>query len=163
MPKRKKVIQHDTAKSHFIETLATGATVTDAAKSANVSPATVYRWRKADAEFEANWIEAYAIGSNALETEAQRRAVEGVEEGIYHQGRKCGTVRRYSDTLLMFLLKSRDPIRFCDRTRAANIMRHWAAEDAKDGDNEGTTAAAEAIAALERLASQKAETAKRPN
>ncbi|HEX2275207.1 MAG TPA: hypothetical protein VHG90_15170, partial [Acidimicrobiales bacterium] len=40
--------------------------------------------------------------------EARRRALHGVEEDVYHDGRVVGTRRVYSDALLMFLL-SRGP------------------------------------------------------
>ena len=41
-----------------------------------------------------------------LETEAQRRAVEGWDEPVFHEGREVGKKRRYSDTLLIFTLKA---------------------------------------------------------
>lgn len=44
-----------------------------------------------------------------LEQEAYRRAVEGVEEPVYQGGELVGTVRRYSDKLLEFLLRGRRP------------------------------------------------------
>jgi len=28
---------------------------------------------------------------------------------VYYQGEQCGEVREYSDTLLIFILKARDP------------------------------------------------------
>jgi hypothetical protein len=44
--------------------------------------------------------------ADVLLAEARRRAIEGVEEPIMHQGQVVTTVRRYSDLLLIFLLKS---------------------------------------------------------
>jgi hypothetical protein len=44
-----------------------------------------------------------------LETEAYRRAVLGYEEPVYQPGEKVGVVTRYSDNLLMLLLRSRAP------------------------------------------------------
>ena len=41
-----------------------------------------------------------------------RRAREGVEEPVFQGGLCCGHVRRYSDLLLIFLLKSRRPHRY---------------------------------------------------
>ncbi len=43
---------------------------------------------------------------DVLEDEVTRRAVEGVEEPAgWYKGKSGGTVRRYSDTLLIFRLK----------------------------------------------------------
>ena len=39
-----------------------------------------------------------------------------MEEPVYYQGEVVGQVQRYSDTLLMFLLKGRRPEKFKDRT-----------------------------------------------
>ena len=49
--------------------------------------------------------------------EARRRAVEGVERIVYHKGVECGRVREYSDTLLMFLLRSHRPQKYRDNTK----------------------------------------------
>jgi hypothetical protein len=45
----------------------------------------------------------------ALEAEALRRALSGVEVPVFHQGRECGTTVKHSDQLLMFLLKTLKP------------------------------------------------------
>ena len=50
-----------------------------------------------------------------LEPEAIRRAVEGVEKAVYYQGEPVGTVREYSDTLLIFLLKGWKSDRYKER------------------------------------------------
>jgi hypothetical protein len=47
-----------------------------------------------------------------LESEARRRAVDGVDEPVFHKGRICGTVRKYSDALLMFLLRGNAPEKY---------------------------------------------------
>lgn len=44
--------------------------------------------------------------------EAFRRAVEGIGEDRFFKGDVVGRVTRYSDRLLMFLLKARRPERF---------------------------------------------------
>ena len=59
-------------------------------------------------------------GTDALEDEAVRRAVEGVIKPVFHQGKRVGTLRVFSDPLLMFLLRARRPERFADRTLAAS-------------------------------------------
>jgi hypothetical protein len=55
--------------------------------------------------------------ADLLETEARRRALEGVEEPVFYQGQQCGTVHKYSDTLLIFLLKGCRPEKYVERVR----------------------------------------------
>jgi len=44
-----------------------------------------------------------------LEAEADRRALEGVEKGVYYRDKRIATERQYSDNLLMFRAKKLDP------------------------------------------------------
>ena len=55
------------------------------------------------------------IGTSALEDEAHRRAFDGTEEPVFHQGQECGSVRKYSDTLAIFLLKAHAPEKYRER------------------------------------------------
>ena len=48
-------------------------------------------------------------GRGCLEDEARRRAVDGVDEPVFQQGKQVGTIRKHSDTLLIFLLKGIRP------------------------------------------------------
>ena len=93
----------------FLDTLAAGLTVTQAADAAGVHRATPYRWREEDRTFAADWTQAERAGTDTLIGEARRRAVDGVDKGIYYSGKRVDSTRAYSDTLLMFLLRQRDP------------------------------------------------------
>lgn len=53
----------------------------------------------------------------ALEEEAVRRALFGVSEPVFHQGRECGAKARHSDALLIFLLKTLRPERYGPASR----------------------------------------------
>ena len=53
--------------------------------------------------------------ADKLEREAYRRGVEGIEKGIYYQGRLEATEIQYSDTLLQTLLKAKRPDQFGDK------------------------------------------------
>jgi len=88
----------------FIEALAERGIVTDACKVARISRAQAYAWRKDDPSFALDWDDAYQQAMDALEAEALRRAVRGVEEPVFYKGELVTTVQKYSDTLLMFLL-----------------------------------------------------------
>ncbi|OZI24052.1 terminase [Bordetella genomosp. 9] len=93
----------------FLVTLAETGNVTRSAAAIGASRSTVYEWRESDDVFAKEWEKAMRIATLGLEDEARRRAEEGVDEPVFYQGINCGTVRKYSDTLLIFLLKARDP------------------------------------------------------
>ena len=52
----------------------------------------------------------------ALESEADRRGVEGVDDPVYYDGEVVGHKKKYSDPLLMFRLKKLDPDGYRERT-----------------------------------------------
>ena len=56
------------------------------------------------------------MGVGAMEDEVIRRAVQGVEKPITVAGKR-EVVRQYSDVLLMFLLRSHKPEKYCERYR----------------------------------------------
>jgi len=83
---------------------------------ASRSPTTVYAYRQKDPAFAQLWDETLqAAMDTVLEVEAIRRAVEGVEQPVYFQGKQVGTKREFSDTLLIFLLKSWKPDKYRER------------------------------------------------
>jgi len=91
----------------FLEALAASGIVSDAAKAVGVSQTTLYRHRKADADFEAAWDIAVEEAVDEMELEARRRAVTGITRDIYYKGDVVGEEQVYSDSLLMFMLKGR--------------------------------------------------------
>ena len=98
----------------FCAALAETGIVARACKAVEISRQTAYRWREENPDFAEAWEKALEIGITALEDEAHRRAFEGVEEPIYHQGDRIGSVRKYSDTLSIFLLKAHRPDKYRD-------------------------------------------------
>lgn len=155
------IIYTQEAYEAFLDVLASGLTVIDAAEAAGIPLRHIYKRREADPAFKAQWAEAYMIGNNALEKAARRRGVDGWNEPVFHQGEVCGTVRKYSDSLLMFLMKARDPYKYCDRTRAAQIEREIA-EMIEKSNSSATVTAANILERLEKLAAEKAALAKPP-
>jgi len=75
----------------------------------------MYEYKEKDEGFKKAWNEAVDISVEAMEHEARRRAVEGVEEPVFYQGDECGAIRKYSDTLLIFLLKAHKPEKYKER------------------------------------------------
>lgn len=102
-------------QADFIRWLEEYASVSRAAKKAKVPRSNIYEWLKVDPEFKTKFDEACELAIAALEDEAVRRAHEGTMKPIYQQGKKVGSVREYSDTLLIVLLKARAPQKYKDR------------------------------------------------
>jgi hypothetical protein len=111
-----KSIRTPEKREAFLDALAGCGNVTAAAKAAKLARTALYEWRAADKRFASAWDAAQELGTDALEDEATRRAAGGTLRGIYHLGKRVGTVREFSDTLLIFLLKARKPDRFKDRS-----------------------------------------------
>lgn len=104
-------------RAAFLAALAECGNARDAARQVGLSRSTVYQWRDTDAVFADAWAKAQRIGVEALEDEARRRAYSGVEEPVYQGGKLVGHVRKYSDTLLIFLLKGAKPETYRDNAR----------------------------------------------
>ncbi len=86
-----------------------------ACEAAGVARASHYRWLEDPAYCEAFEV-AREDATDLLEEEAYRRAVVGVEKPVgWYKGKPGGTVREYSDTLLMFLLKGLKPEKYRER------------------------------------------------
>lgn len=103
-------------RAKFLDGLRAGMTVTDAAKAAGTARTTVRYWRDNDEQFAKDWDDAYDEGTDVLEAEAQRRAVEGVKRPVYQGGELVGHVQEYSDTLMNIMLQARRPHKFRNRT-----------------------------------------------
>ena len=127
-------------KRAFLAAMANTANVLRAAEIARMDRDNHYLWLKKDPDYAAAFEIARGRGADALEAEAVRRAHEGVTKPIFHGGKRAidvvqnpdGTVKRdgsgkpigipaavreYSDTLLIFLLKGRNPAVFSDRLK----------------------------------------------
>ena len=99
----------------FLRVLARRGNVSDACRQADIERQTAYARREAYPEFDRLWKEAEKQASDSLEEEAWKRATAGVDKPIYYKGAAVGSVTRYSDTLLMFLMKGNNPDKFKDR------------------------------------------------
>lgn len=103
------------ARERFILEYGKCGNVSVAAKRAGIARNRVYVWQEHDSEFAAAFRDAGIRATEVLEREAWRRARNGVAEPVYQHGKLVGTIQRYSDNLLMFLLKARAPEKYRDR------------------------------------------------
>lgn len=109
-------IEHEKKRAFLVAFSQTG-NVTKSTEIVGIDRTTPYSdpWKEDD-EFQQAWTEARRMAGDILEDEAIRRAVEGVEEPVgWYKGEPGGTVRKYSDTLLIFLMKGARPDKYVDR------------------------------------------------
>jgi hypothetical protein len=91
-----------------------------------------HEWVKADPAYLADFLIAQEQAIDALESEARRRAVNGVEKPVYQGGKLVGSVQEYSDTLLIFLLKGARPDKYRERVDMTVNIRDRAAKIADE-------------------------------
>lgn len=100
----------------YITHLQTCGLEAKSARAAGVSLRKVKRQYDTDPGFHELAMDALEEFADEIEQEAHRRAIEGVEEPVYHQGSVVGFVTKYSDTLLAKLLTGRRPEIFGNKT-----------------------------------------------
>lgn len=100
-------------KADLLRELQVDGIISAACDRAGVSSAACYSWRHESSDFNDEVARAVEIGELArrgsLETEADRRAHDGVLEPVFYKGEEIAKVRKYSDGLLQFRLKRLDP------------------------------------------------------
>lgn len=99
----------------FFDAMAQGLSVSSACKASGLARRTAYRMRQQDEEFSLRWADAHEDGNDAFQDEARRRAMEGVLQ--------ADGVRKYSDNLLMFVMKKRMP-EYRDTVQVNSTVTH---------------------------------------
>lgn len=111
----------------FFGKLAERGNVSEACLASGVSRTQLYAWKRGEvpegtdhAAWKARYDEALEVSMDRLESEAFRRAHDGVDEPIIGRVGKdqdgiITTVKKYSDGLLTLLLKAHRPEKFKDR------------------------------------------------
>lgn len=99
----------------FLAAFARLGTLTHAAEAAGTDRSSHYYWMEHDPEYPHLFAEAGKQATDSLEREAIRRAVEGVDKPVYQGKELVGTIREYSDTLLIFLMKGAMPGKYRER------------------------------------------------
>lgn len=83
-------------------------TIREACRQANIGRRTHYDWLE-DPAYRAAFEDAKEDAVDGLVEECRRRARDGVEEPIFYLGQQVGAVRKYSDPMLMFLVRGWRP------------------------------------------------------
>jgi hypothetical protein len=103
----------------FLDAVGSGLFDNAAAAHAGVDRKSPQRWKSEDPAFAKAYAEAsvehHRNRLETMEAELYRRAVTGVDKDVYYKGEVVGTVREYSDTLLIFGLKGEAPEKYRDR------------------------------------------------
>jgi hypothetical protein len=101
-------------KKKFLEKFLKCYMIETAAKAAGIDRTTVSRWRRSDKAFAEKFEKARSEVLAVLEDEAFRRAYKGVGEPVFYKGEECGEVQKFSDRLLITLLKAYAPEKYRD-------------------------------------------------
>lgn len=110
-------------KERFLQALSEIGNVSRAAKVIGVTRQALYQHRAKDPEFAEAWAEAEMIGADSIEEEVFRRGAEGWEEPVHYKGEVVDTVRKYSDTLAIFLLKGLRPDKYRERSTVDHTIQ----------------------------------------
>ena len=114
-PKKLKA-PHNVWRPAFLDALGKTANVTLACQLAGIHRNAAYNAKYRSKEFSDAWEAAIEEAVDLLEASARSRAM-GIDEPVYYQGKQVDTIKRYSDTLTMFLLKAHRPEKFRDNVQ----------------------------------------------
>ncbi|MBE0531038.1 MAG: terminase [Rhodospirillales bacterium] len=106
-------------RAAFLKALAETGSVTAASMAAGIERREALACTDEDETFALRWADALETYVEALEAEADRRGVAGIDKGVYYQGARIDTVRDYSDALLVLRLKALKPDKYRERAAGA--------------------------------------------
>lgn len=117
IPKDAPAAIRASAMATFLADLRVYGNVSHAAIAADIGRTTAYAWRERYVTFARAWDDALEEACDLMELEARRRAIEGTDEPVHYLGEQVDTVKKYSDTLLIFLLKGHRPEKYAERRK----------------------------------------------
>lgn len=88
-----------------------------AAEKAHYHKSSVYYFKKKFKDFKRRWEDSIDYYEDMLLQEVDRRGRRGVKKPVYYKGEVVGDIMEYSDTLLMFQLKSMRPKKYGDQKK----------------------------------------------
>jgi len=142
-------------KQRFLRALAKTGNVTASARRAGINPKHAHHCYHKWPKFAQAWDRAMVQAVDSLEKAAWDRARDGLDKPIYQGGKLVGWERRYSDTLLIFLLKGRRPEVFGEkRTGGDTTVNVGVQVNQGDGSGEPVSLSAADIEAARALLAQ---------
>jgi hypothetical protein len=110
-PKNRKLRHQEV----FLRAYEESCCITWAAHAARITRKTHYQWLRQDPAYVRAFDESRILAADFLESCAVQRATAGWLEPVRYRGEQCGTVRRYDNGLLMFLLRGMWPEKYGNR------------------------------------------------
>lgn len=111
-PRKKKLEPAADRARKLLDAYAETCNIVQACKKANVPRRNHYRWLGQYPAYAAAFKKRQLIGGEFLESVAVERASRGWLEPVLYQGEIATHVRRYSDGLMMFLLRGMLPEKY---------------------------------------------------
>lgn len=109
----------------FLRILAETGNVGRAARAVGYASTTeVRKMKKNDPVFSDEWDTAVEAAGDAFESEAVRRAVEGVDKPIMYKGEIVTFVKEHSDPLLSMLLKAAKSEKYGEKSKHTVEVTH---------------------------------------
>lgn len=106
----------------FFEGICRTNNITQVCLELNLSKPVIYAMKAQDPDFRKRLSMAQTIGIDSWEDEAARRAFGGTDRKVFHQGIQIDTVKDYSDSIAIAMLKGAKPERYATRTNNENII-----------------------------------------
>ena len=95
--------------------------VTQAADAAKVHRTSHQYWMRSDPDYPEAFRQAQREANDFLFRVARKRATKGWLEPVFHEGTVCGHKRKFSDVLLMFLMKGAEPEKYRDTHNSLDV------------------------------------------
>jgi hypothetical protein len=107
--------------SLFLATYLEMWSIAEAAKRSGVSRAAHYKRLERDPRYREAFEDLQETIRDTIRDEIRRRAIDGWDEPVIYREKKCDTIRKYSDRLLILLAKAHCP-EFRDSHSFANKL-----------------------------------------
>lgn len=112
----------------FLNALSECGNVTAACEASYLTRTVVLRIKASSPLFATDYGIAESMGADGLEDEARRRAFTGWDEPVFYKDSVVGQKRKFSDTLIQFLIKGAKPEKYADRTKNENLNANMQVE-----------------------------------
>jgi hypothetical protein len=109
-------------QSAFLAACEECGNVAESSRCAGIGRNCHHVWLKKDKDYRGRFEESVEIAADVLLGEARRRAVDGYEEPVDAKNPAAGAIRKYSNEMLMFLLKSMKPEVYREHFRAGTVV-----------------------------------------
>lgn len=106
----------------FLEGVCRTNNVTQVCAEMNVSRMMIYAMKAQDPVFRQRLYDAQTIGIDSWEDAAATRAFNGVDRKVFHQGIQIDTVKDYSDSIAITMLRGAKPERYATRTDNTTVV-----------------------------------------